>query len=349
MLGFVRHFGMGVRRTTRCQYVSARTPRRSRSLTILARVVAPAVGTALTVGCAPVASETLAGERSTQGRASIPKSGKADPVGTPAGAYTPFVYEPRFPGEINERLARDCRDEILAAGQDPAADWVLVLGNRNTLGRQVIARRDDETVRVECRLHDGIPPRDVSGPIATDDAGILRQCGTVAGHDFTGWSVLTSMAAAKGVEAVLSSTNGYTAYCSLQPRGWDAGSGQVVDLPVLSDEQLGRRQAGDGYDLFGERSFHGSSLSIKTARTPIAGQLWHGSGTLYDDRGLIATDARRIVFTFADTDERFVVPVVQGRWAARIHRPDATGALGHYRALIQDRAGGLLREFTSSP
>jgi hypothetical protein len=151
------------------------------------------------------------------------------------------------------------------------------------------------------------------------------------------------------VEAVLASTNGYTAYCSLQPRGWDSGSGQVVDLPVLSDVQLGRRQSGDGYELVGERSFHGSSLSIKTARTPVEGHLWHGSGTLYDERGQIATAATRIVLTFTDTRERFVVPVIEGRWAARIHRPDATRALGQYRAVVQDRAGGLLGEYTSSP
>ncbi|WP_344158033.1 hypothetical protein [Nocardioides koreensis] len=304
---------------------------------------------ALTVGCAPVASETLASDGSRPGRSAISKSAAADPAADPAGAYTPFVYEPEFPGEINSHLATGCRDEILAAGHDPAADWVLVLSNRNTLRRQVIARRDDEAVRVECRLQDVILPRNVPEPIATDDSGILLQCGSVAGHDFTGWSVLTSMAAAQGVEAVLASTNGYTAYCSLQPPGWDSGSGQVVDLPVLSDVQLGRRQSGDGHDLVGERSFNGSSLSIKTAHTPIAGQLWHGSGTLYDERGQIATDARRIVFTFADTGERFVVPVVRGRWAARIHRPDATRALGQYRAVIADRAGGLLSEYTSPP
>lgn len=339
---------MGVRRaTTTRHYVAVRGPWRSRKTTTLARVVAAAVATALAAGCGPVASETLASDGSTPGRST--KSAVADPAGTPAGAYTPFVYEPEFPGEISALLKGGCRDEILAAGRDPAAAWVLVLSNRNTLRRQVIARREDETVRVECRLDDVIVPRDVIGPIATHDSGILHQCGSVAGHDFTGWSVLTSMAAAQGVEAVLASTNGYTAYCSLQPRGWDSGSGQVVDLPVQSDVQLGRRQSGDGYDLVGERTFHGSSLSIKTAHTPIEGQLWHGSGTLYDERGQIATVASRIVLTFTDTRQRFVVPVVRGRWAARIHRPDATRALGQYRAVIEDRAGGLLGEYTSSP
>lgn len=341
---------MGTRRsTTTRQYLAVRAPWRSPVPATLVRAVAAAVATALTAGCAPVSSETLASDGSAPGRSTISKSAAADPAGSQAGAYTPFEHEPEFPGEISSRLARGCRDEILAAGHDPAADWVLVLSKANTLRRQVIAQRDDEAVVVECRRQDVILPRDVTGPIATDDSGILHQCGSVAGHDFTGWSVVTSMAAAQGVEAVLVSTNGYTAYCSLQPRGWDAGSGQVVDLPVLSDVQLGRRQSGHSYDLFGERSFHGSSLSIKTAHTPIAGQLWHGSGTLYDERGQIATDARRIVLTFADTGEQFVVPVVQGRWAARIHRPDATGALGQYRALIEDRAGGLLGEFTSSP
>ena len=70
-------------------------------MTTLARVVATAVATALTDGCAPVASETLASDGSTRGRSTIPKSVAADPAGTPAGAYTPFVYEPEFPGEIS--------------------------------------------------------------------------------------------------------------------------------------------------------------------------------------------------------------------------------------------------------
>jgi hypothetical protein len=188
-----------------------------------------------------------------------------------------------------------------------------------------------------------VAPREVTEPIATQAAGILQQCGSVAGYDFSGWSVVTSMAAAQGVEAVLVSTNGYTGYCSLQPSGWDSGSDQRVAMPESSDRQIGRQQ-GDGYEF----GLSGSSLSIKTSNTPIEGQLWYGSGTLYDERGQIADDASRIVLTFSDNDERFVVPVVQGRWAARIHR-HAEGPLGQYRAAIQNRQGEVLATHASLP
>ncbi|HSE72580.1 MAG TPA: hypothetical protein VLA97_17565 [Nocardioidaceae bacterium] len=266
-----------------------------------------------------------------------------DPEPDPAGAYTPVVREPGLPGALPRAMMEHCRDDIVAAGQDPSAEWISVKSSRNTFRHQVIARRNDEGVRVQCRLPRVVVPREVPEPIATDDAGILRQCSSVAGYDFTGWTVVTSMVAAQGVEAVLGSTNGYTAYCSLQPGDWDSGSDQVVEMPAGSDAELGRRQQ-DGSDL----GLHGSSLSIKTAHTPIEGQLWNGSGILYDERGRIVADASRIVFTFSDTGERFVVPVVRGRWAARIHRVGATGGLGDYRAAVVSRSGEVLQEYTSA-
>ena len=185
-------------------------------------------------------------------------------------------------------MERECRDDIVAAGHDPSAEWVLVLSRRRSDGDFTIVRRDDRRVSVECRIRDGFLPREVSAPIASDDPGILQQCGAVAGYDFTGWSVVTSMAAVSGVEAVLASTNGCTAYCSLQPKGWDSGRHQRVTMPEASDRRIGRQQSGESYRFPGDAGFSGSSLSIKTAHTPIEGQLWHGSGTLYDGRGEVA-------------------------------------------------------------
>lgn len=326
---------------------SSTSRRRTGGRTEIALTGAVAVAVAvLSASCAPVASTTEAVDvRDGSPTATPPADG--DPA--PSGAYTPFVYEPRFPGALTPIEDQECRDDIVAAGHDPSAEWVVVLSRRRTAGDLTIVRRDDRRVRVECRIRDELLPREVSAPIATDDAGILQQCGTVAGHDFTGWSVVTSMAAASGVEAVLASTNGYTAYCSLQPRGWDSGSDQEVTLPQASDRQIGRRQSGKGYRFPGEAGFNGSSLSIKTARTPIEGQLWHGSGTLYDGRGEVAEDASRVILTFADGTERFVVRVVKGRWAARIHLADATGPLGHYVAVVEDSAGEVLYEYASAP
>jgi hypothetical protein len=237
----------------------------------------------------------------------------------------------------------------VAAGQDPAADWLLVLSRRQAGDDLTIALRDDAAVRVGCRLSDAVVSRPVSAPIATGEAGILEQCGSVAGYDFTGWTVLTSMAAASGVEAVLASTNDYTAYCSLQPSGWDSGSDQVVTMPTLSDVQVGNRAHGEAYVLPGGGGFHYSALSQKTARTPLEGQLWWGSGTLYDADGGLALDAHRIELTFTSIGEQFVIPVVDGRWAARIHLPAAKGPLTGYRAVIEDSSGEVLGQYRSSP
>lgn len=183
-------------------------------------------------------------------------------------------------------------------------------------------------------------PGTITAPIATDDPAILDQCGTVAGYDFAGWTVVTSMAAAQGLEAVLTSAAGFTAYCSLEPKDWDSGSDQEVRIPERKDGKIGIETPNEPYEL---GFFSGSSLSIKTARTPIEGQLWNGSGTLYDERGEVAETASRIVLTFDHAGERFVIPVVQGRWAARIHL-EAPGPLGGLHAAVQGQGGEILRE-----
>ena len=266
-----------------------------------------------------------------------------------AGAYKPFIYEPDFPGQITPVEARECRDEVVAAGQDPAADWVLVLSRPSSGDDLTIALRDGPAVHVGCRLSDAVVSRPVTGPIATGEAGIREQCGSVAGYDFTGWTVVTSMAAASGVEAVLASTNDYTAYCSLQPNGWDSGSDQVVTMPTLSDVQLGNQSRGEAYVLPGDRGFRREALSQKTAHTPIEGQLFWGSGSLYDAAGELARDAVRIKLTFPSLGEQFVIPVADGRWAARIHLAAAKGPLRGYRAVIEDSSGEVLGRYTSSP
>jgi hypothetical protein len=224
----------------------------------------------------------------------------------------------------------------------------LVLSRTKSDDDLTIALRDDASVRVGCRLSEAVVPRPVAAPIATDDAGIRRQCGSAAGYDFSGWAVVTSMAAASGVEAVLASTNGYTAYCSLQPNSWDSGSGQVVTMPTRSDARLGTRSHGEGYGFPGGQGFHGSALSLKTDRTPIEGQLWWGSGSLYDADGGLASDAHRIILTFTGIGEKFIIPVAGGRWAARIHLPIAKGPLESYRAVIENRSGEVLSQYTSS-
>lgn len=60
--------------------------------------------------------------------------------------------------ELNSVAAGGCRDENLAADQDPSAGWVRELSSRNTYWRMMIARRDDAGVRVECRFPDVIVP-----------------------------------------------------------------------------------------------------------------------------------------------------------------------------------------------
>lgn len=327
----------------RCSASRHRPGRRTEAALTGAAAVAVAV---LAASCAPVAPTTEAAGVRNGSPTTTPSAGR-DPA--PNGAYTPLVHEPKLAGALTPLVEQECRDDIVAAGHDPSAEWVLELSRGRTDGDLTIVRRDDRRASVECRIRDGFLPREVSAPIASDDPGILQQCGAVAGYDFTGWSVVTSMAAVSGVEAVLASTNGYTAYCSLQPKGWDSGSRQRVTMPEASDRRIGRRQSGESYRFPGDTGFSGSSLSIKTAHTPIEGQLWHGSGTLYDSRGEVAEDASRILLTFADGGERFVVPVVKGRWAARIHLADATGPLGRYVAVVENSAGAVLYEYASAP
>jgi hypothetical protein len=69
---------------------------------------------------------------------------------------------------------------------------------------------------------------------------------------------------------------------------------------------------------------------------------------LYDAEGELALDAHRIEVTFTSIGEQFVVPVVDGRWAARIHLPEAKGPLTGFRAVIEDSSGEPLGQYTSS-
>ena len=313
------------------------------------RVAGSCTAMALVASCASTGPDAshASGRTSDDGNSAMllsPSAAREKAV----GSYTPFVHKPEFPGQVTPVEARECRDEVVAAGQDPAADWVSVLSRTASDDDLTIALRDDATVRVGCRLSKQVVPRPVAAVIATDDAGIRQQCGSVAGYDFAGWTVVTSMAAASGVEAVLASTNGYTAYCSLQPYGWDAGSDQVLTMPALSDVEVGKRPHAEGYAFPGEGTFAGASLSLKTAHTPIEGQLWWGSGSLYDVDGKLAVDAHRLKLTFPGLREEVVIPVVRGRWAARVHLSDANGSLGGYRAVIESRSGQVLATHVSS-
>ena len=316
----------------------------------LARVAGVSMALALVASCASGGPDASPASSRTPIDGSGAVLSSPDPArAEEAGSYTPFVFEPEFPGQLTPLEAKECRDEVVAAGHDPAADWVLVLTRGRSGADLTVALRDDFAVRVGCRVSQAVLTRPVTRHIRSDDAGIRQQCGSVAGYDFTGWSVVTSMTAASGVEAVLASTNGYTAYCSLQPDGWDSGSDQMVTMPTLSDVQVGRRRQVEGYGFPGEGTFAGASLSLKTASTPIEGQLWWGSGSLYEPGGRLTSDADRITLSFTGVGNEFVIPVVRGRWAARIHLADQTGPLGGYRAVIQDGSGRVLAQHVSSP
>jgi hypothetical protein len=185
-------------------FASARRLRSTRGVATLVRVAGAFTAMALVASCGsagPDATHT-SGRTSDGGSSAVLSSPSAVPEKR-AGSFTPFVYEPEFPGQVTTTEARECRDEIVAAGQDPAADWVSARSRLRPGDDLTIALKDDPTVRVGCRLSPTLIPRPVAAPIASDEAGILQQCGSVAGYDFTGWTVVTSMAAAFGVEAVL--------------------------------------------------------------------------------------------------------------------------------------------------
>jgi hypothetical protein len=261
------------------------------------------------------------------------------------GVYTP------------QRVPRDevlgaCKSQLDAMSPDPRITWRIDPGRSDTVfhaGDEVGFVGNDQLL-VTCTLPgSGLSkPGIVTGPIAAagDPEGILRQCGTVAGYDFTGWHVDSAMSQGDGTEAMLASRNGYTATCALEPAGWDAGSGQTVDLPSASDAEISEARERASYDSTPYYVFFDSSaLDIKTSN-PLSGALVFGGVTLFDPNDEVATDAATVTLSYQGAS--ITRPVVNGHLAVRWVLPDAADADIPFDAVVKDTEGNVLASYNAS-
>lgn len=320
------------------------------------RLVRAGLGTAAVAAVAATATgvglAVLRGDGNAGGPSS-PDSGGADrsPTST-ASAASVGSYTPVWLSE-DEAIAR-CAADDANRGMKPGRIYVPQYpaqhpGNKYAAG-EAVALVPKESANpgldlVVCVIPFTGAERDpgvVKEPIADaqDAAGVLRQCGVVAGYDFTGWQVVTATSAAQGTSAVLRSDNGYIATCSLQPDGWDSGSPQEVQIGSLTEAQVAANPLpGPTPYLI---ALDASAMSIKTAHTPIQGQLWSGAGALYGTDGRRATDAKVVLVKFRDTGASFEAPVVDGYYAVRYHNPAARGGVGEFDYVVKDDAGKVL-------
>lgn len=321
------------------------------------RLVRAGLGTAALAAVAAVATTVgpavLGGDDNTGGPSSPDGGGSDSPTPTNSdasvGSYTPVWLSE------DEAVARCAADE---ANGDMKPDRTYVsrypeeypenkypAGSAVALVPKESANPDlDVVVCVVPFTRAERDPGVVKEPIADaeDTAGVLRQCGIVAGYDFTGWQVVTATSAAQGTSAVLRSDNGYVATCSLQPDGWDSGSPQEVQIGSWTEAELdaSASPAPTAYTI----GLQASAMSVKTARTPIEGQLWSGAGAIVGTDGRRATDAKVVLVKFRDTGASFEIPIVDGYYAVRHHNPAARGGVGEYDYVVRDGAGKVLAQ-----
>ncbi|HSS68188.1 MAG TPA: hypothetical protein VLK34_06520 [Nocardioidaceae bacterium] len=317
--------------------------------------------TATTVGTIGLASTVVAavgvGSALLDSPAPNGSHPKLGPAGNDGSGHTAQTDRPHQTGPaefVSQRVARDdvigvCISQLDALAVEPRTTWEIDPGQRARFfyAGQRVSFLGTGNVSASCTIPSGdhAPPSRVTAPIAdeSDTAGILQQCGVVAGFDFSDWTVDSAMTAADGTEAVLSSDNGFTAVCALQPAGWDAGSDQVVDLPYLSDAQMSRYRKGDHYDgQYYFVSLDASALDIKTSN-PLSGALLWGGITMFDRNDDIATNAATVTLSYGG--ESITRPVVDGHVAIRWLLPNAADADVAYDVVVKDRNGQVLASY----
>lgn len=296
------------------------------------------------------------------GAGSLPGLGGADKTGPgtdpEVGTYHPIEVS------FEEALER-CQPSLAYSGYPTDAEWELAPDRPSS--QPIYAGDGIKLVRADgsdkwdvCEVPYTAAernPRWVDGQIADsqDTAALLGQCGAVAGYDFAGWEVVTAASGAQGAEAVLRSTNGYAAFCSLEPdfgKTW-AGPPAPVDDPVhitdgqeatisnLSETEI----ASQPFEGFFEYNFFvgcGDTRRIRTDNQPEDGMLCSGSGALYERDGSRMTGAARLEVTIRGGGQTFEVPVVDGYYAARFLDPAADVKDDTYDYVIKDESGKVL-------
>ncbi|WP_109508796.1 hypothetical protein [Nocardioides speluncae] len=329
--------------------------RRARRMVVGATVVATsaAAAAAVVLGGGP-----LPGLRSVDEAGPDPDSG--------VGAYHPIELS------LEEALER-CAPVLESQGYPPDADWRLAsdseplhVGAAIVLGRADRGSLTADSDFVGCEVPFTKSERDrhrITEPIADshDSAGLLRQCGAVAGYDFAGWEVVNAVGAAEGVEAVLRSTNDYVAYCSLEPdwgRAWASRSpspqspiqgwtGQTVLLPTRTEAEENEHVQSPvpGSSPFGFGLSCGDTRQIMVDNQLDDGLLCSGSGSLHDVygvRGHKAMNATVLEVTIRGGGDAFVIPVVDGHFAARFLDPAADRNDDTYDYVVKDESGNVL-------
>ena len=167
-----------------------------------------------------------------------PDRGGPTPGPTPnrnAGVYDPTPVPPA-------EVVRRCTEQFISSpdlATRAASGWRLHSGRSRNLRVGTGVTLTAGGVSATCTIPDvdlAIGSGPTSRPIdmTGGEPTVLRECSQVAGYDFSGWTVMTSMAAADGFAAVLRSRNGYLASCKLGPLSDGTRSQQVMIQPAAA-------------------------------------------------------------------------------------------------------------------
>lgn len=294
---------------------------------LAAGVVAGIAGGALTLPRvfypAPTAAPSASSHRTTTPRATVTS------IPAPVG---PSTYEQV--ALTAAQVLRRCRPTADAIFGAAAKVQVAEPGTQLTAGETV--ELVDSKGRVgPCRIPHERPSSYVPGPLpkVSDDAGIKEACGSVLGHDLSGWQVTARAGSNGALAAVISSSNGWDASCRLTPVSWSKGTPQqVVDL-YLTDRRLAKSQQQSQVD---------SANAPGPGPGSRASTVWLAAGAALGESGVQSSAAT--VQVFFSSGDSTVVPVVNGRFAFVIPTP-VTPTVVPERVVIRDAKGASLGEW----
>lgn len=180
---------------------------------------------------------------------------------------------------------------------------------------------------------------------AADSEGILRQCGEIAGFDFTGWSVVNAMDALGGVEAVLESTNDHTARCTIEAPD-NVYADPAVSVQNLSDADIAQyNQSGDAWagpycvTLEGYRP----ASDLSKAGNGGGENVYTGSGNLYRPNGKLATNVAKLRIDLPN-GTTVTQQVHDGKYAIRAADQASPGAEAPMPVALLDSEGNVIEE-----
>lgn len=291
------------------------------------------------------------------GALSLPRIFYPAPTAVPTA--TPRVVEPAVPPTSTPKLVRPVGSAVFPDGNlttaqvlarcRPVAERAFGKGASYELGQGVpragyqpgytVALRHAKKRDTGCIIPFERPPGKVSGPLPalSDDWAVKQACGTLAGHDLTGWRTVAKAAGNGGLTAVFASSNGWDATCVLEPPTWVRVEWRAKAGPYVR----------------GEVSVHatsrGSAPRWPGSVTPVdivkgtpeheAGTMWLKADTLVSSSGVV-TAADTLTLTF-NNGHKVVVPVVEGRYAYVVRTQAAAGP-DAVDVVVRDAKGKVL-------